>query len=345
MKRLQKLVSLMIMLGMIISLTACASDESSTSQDTGSSDTTTQTEEKTALRIGYFPNITHAQALVAKDQKKVETAVGDGVEVTWTSFNAGPAEIEALFAGEIDLGYIGPIPAITSNIQSSGDVSIVSNATNGGAVLVTRKDLVLDSPADLAGKKVAIPQIGNTQHVNLLKILSENELRPDTDGGDVEVKAVENSNVQQLMDAGEIDAALVPEPWGTVLEKEIGANVLLDYKDVWMEGDYSVAVVICSKDFKEAHPDIVKKFLAAHKEATLFINDNAEEAKSIINKQIEETSGKAIAPEVLDSAFSRLVVTDTINEESITQFAEISKQEGLIDDLPGENLIDTSFAE
>ena len=135
------------------------------------------TDGQTDVRIAYFPNITHTQALVLKNQGTLEEAWKDRCNVTWTSFNAGPAEIEAVFAGEIDLGYIGPVPAINANVKSNGDVKIISNATNAGAVLLVRNDAGISSVADLAGKKIAVPQIGNTQHLCLLDLLTQNGLK------------------------------------------------------------------------------------------------------------------------------------------------------------------------
>ncbi len=359
MKKSKVWILMLLMLSLMVGLTACGGDDSST-EATSEPEATSEAGEESAepddaegtetdggeavdLRIGYFPNITHAQALVLKDQGKVEEAVGDNVNVSWTSFNAGPAEIESIFAGEIDLGYIGPIPAINAYEQSEGDVNIIANASDGGAVLVTRKDLVLEDAKDLDGKKVAIPQLGNTQHLSLLNILKENDLKTVQAGGTVDVVAVENAQVQQLMDSGELDAALVPEPWGSVLEKEIGANLFLDYKEVWMNGEYPVALVICSKDFKTEHPDVVEKFLAAHKEATLFINENLDEAKEIVNRQIKEASGKDTAADILDAGFSRMTITEVLNEDAVFAFAEVNKQEGFIKEVPDEQIIDTSL--
>lgn len=137
------------------------------------------------ISVGYFNNVTHAQALLMKSEKSLEKSVGDGVSVKWTSFNAGPAEVEALFAGDIDIGYIGPVPALSANVKSQGDVQILAGATKGGAVLIQRKGAGIRSVENLAGKSVAIPQIGNTQHLSLLKLLKDNNLKPVTEGGNV----------------------------------------------------------------------------------------------------------------------------------------------------------------
>ena len=180
------------------------------------------------VNIGYFNNITHAQALLMKSEKTLEQQLGSDVEVKWTAFNAGPAEVEALFAGDIDIGYIGPVPALTANVKSSGDVQVLAGATKGGAVLVCSPSQDISGVEDLDGKTVSIPQLGNTQHLSLLKLLSDNGLAPVTSGGSVNVSAVSNADVANTMNREDIDAALVPEPWGDTLIED-GAKVVLEY--------------------------------------------------------------------------------------------------------------------
>ncbi len=301
---------------------------------------------KTDVRVAYFPNITHTQALFLKNQGIIEKALGAETNVTWTAFNAGPAEVEAIFAGEIDLGYIGPVPAISANVKSDGDVSIIAGATNGGTVLVSGKDVSISSVTELSGLKVAVPQLGNTQHLSLLQMLSENNMKTSTNGGDVELIAAANADIKTMMDNGQINAALVPEPWGSILQNDISANVVLDYKDIWRDGDYSAAVVIVNNDFGKKHLDIVEKFLQAHKDATVYINENLEEAKEIVNKEIQEATNKSFDQTILDSAFNRLIISETIPVESIWDFANLSKEEEFIHKLPSEDtLIDQTYLE
>lgn len=284
----------------------------------------------TEVRIGYFPNITHTQALVLKDQGKLEEKWQDEYEVSWTSFNAGPAEVEAIFAGEIDLGYIGPVPAINAYMKSQGDVQIIANATDAGAVLLKRSDSDIETIGDLAGKKVAVPQIGNTQHLCLLQLLEENGLAPTSEGGDVEVVAVANSDVMNMMDQKNIDAALVPEPWGSILESQSGAVVVKDYDEIFLEGNYPTAVVVVRKEFMEEHPDLVKEFLEEHEAATDYINNNREELYTIINRQLEETTSKTYETDVLAKAFDRINVSSDIQEEAIQAFGKICYEQGFI---------------
>lgn len=289
------------------------------------------------VHIGYFNNITHPQALLMKAEGSLEECYGDSATVTWTAFNAGPAEVEALFSGNIDIGYIGPVPAITANVKSGGDVQILSSSSKGGAILVKREGSDINSVSDLSGKIVAIPQIGNTQHLCLLNLLSENGLAPATDGGTVTVAAVANADVANTMNNEDIDAALVPEPWGATLLAN-NAELLMDYDTIYYEGDYDVAVVVVRKEFMEEHPELVEQFLKEHEAATERINNQQSECLQIINQELEAATGKSIDSAILTEAFTRIGVSSELNKDSISRFADISLEQGFIDELPEDTL-------
>lgn len=302
-------------------------------------------ESRGEMRVACFPNITHAQALLMKNQKTLETKLGDDYEVSWKTFTAGSSEIEAIFAGEIDIGYIGPVPAVNGNVKSDGDVTVIANAADAGAVLVKGTDSGIESIEDLEGKTVAIPQIGNTQHLCLLNLLSENGLAPVSEGGTVEVVAVENSNLQNMFDQGNVDAALVPEPWGTILTDSGNIDLLLDYQDIYLDGNYPVAVVIVRNEFMEAHPDAVETFLQAHLDATEEINSNLEGSVDAMIAEIESLTGNAYEKETVLSSFARTNVTTELNREALDNFAETSLEQGFISALPKEGFVDTSLVE
>lgn len=324
MKNLKKTGILFIMLMVLAVMSGC-----------GKSD-----EKATTVNMGYFNNITHAQALLMKAEGKLESSFGEDITVKWNAFNAGPAEVEALFSGAIDIGYIGPVPAINANVKSNGDVVILSSATKGGAVLVGRKGSGIKDVKDLSGKVVAIPQIGNTQHLSLLQLLSDNGLKPASEGGDVTVSAVENADVANMMERGDIDAALVPEPWGATLLGQ-GAELLMDYDDIYMQGQYDVAVVVVRKEFMEANPELVEKFLKEHEEATKKVNEDTSTLKTI-NEELDRATGKSLSDTIISEAFGRIGVSTELNRESVMGFANISKEQGLISDLPEEGVL---FAE
>lgn len=288
--------------------------------------------EEVKVRVGYFPNITHTQALVMKEQGTLETRWEGEYDVSWTAFNAGPAEVEALFAGEIDLGYIGPVPAINAFMKSNGDVQIISNAVNAGAVLLKSPGSDIQSVEDLAGKKVAVPQVGNTQHLCLLQILADAGMAPTTDGGEVEVAAVANADVMTMMDQNSIDAALVPEPWASILESQCGAEVLLENDEIFMEGNYPTAVVVVRKEFMEEHPEVVKEFLEEHEAASKFATENTDELFTIINKQLEEETSKTYDLDVLKKSFERIQVTTELSQEALQEFGKICYEQGFIQD-------------
>jgi len=283
--------------------------------------------ELTEVRIAFFPNITHAQALYGKHIGFYEQAFGD-LNVRWLQFNAGPSVVEALFAGEVDIAYIGPIPAINAFLRSRGEVRVISGAANGGAVMVTRSDLFLTSPVELDGLRVAIPQLANTQHISLLNILRENGLETSDRGGSVSIVQADNADIRTLLDRGEIDAALIPEPWGARMIHEIGANLFLDEKQIWRDGNYPVALVIVDIRFLEAHPDVVKTFLQMHHDLTSMINKDIPAASEILNYELERLTGRALEPKVLDEALSRISITTDIDIDVLNDFIALLTAEG-----------------
>lgn len=320
------LISLVLIFSMITGLlTACGTQQGTTNSGAN---------KNTNVRIGFFPNITHSQALIGKANGSFQKAIGESNPIEWKQFNAGPAEIEALFAGAVDIGYIGPGPAINGYTKSQGDITIIAGATDAGAILVSRKDLPIKDIKELSGKKVAVPQFGNTQDLSLRNLLQANGLTDTTKGGTVEVRQADNPDIKTLLDKGEIDAALVPEPWGSTLVKDIQANVVLDYNQVWREGNYSSAVVVVRTEFLKNHPDIVENFLKNHVDLTDYINTHKEEAKQTVNAQITELTKKPLSPEILNAAFDRLTITTNPEKDSILDFVTLSVNAGFIKEKP-----------
>lgn len=313
----------------ILFLTGCTSDTSNT----------------TSVRIGYFANITHAQALIMKNSNTLESILGDTYNISWTAFTAGSSEMEALFAGAIDIGYIGPVPAINGNVKSNGEITIITNASDAGAVLVKSADSSIASISDLDGKTVAIPQIGNTQHLCLLNLLSENALFPVSDGGTVEIVAVDNSNLQNMFDQGNIDAALVPEPWGTILTASDDIDILLDYEDIYLNGNYPVALVVVRNEFMEEYPEAVASFLEAHIAATNEINTNLESSVDTIISEIANVTGNTYDKDVVLSAFYKTNITTNLNIDALYSFAQTAYKQDFISELPNQGLVDTSLLE
>ncbi len=269
--------------------------------------------EALVVRVGYFPNITHAQVLIgmAAERGDFVKAFETNAKIDPKIFNAGPAEIEALYAGEIDLAYIGPSPAINGFVRSKGEaLRIIAGAVSGGAVLVVRTGSNIKEAKDFADKRIATPQLGNTQDVALRYYLLNNKLAPREKGGTVSIVPTDNPNILTVFQKNEIDAAWVPEPWGARLVKEGNATIFLDERDLWQpDRKFVTGNVIVSTKFATTHPDLVRRWLAAHVDLTQWINANPTDAKRIANAEIARLTGKALPADVLDDAWKRLDVT------------------------------------
>src|ERR687898_2270256 len=263
------------------------------------------------LRIGYFPNINHAQAVIGLGNGTFQKALGDNIEVKTTIFNAGPSAMEALFAKQVDVTYVGPNPAINAYVVSQGkDVRIISGASSGGAVFVVRNDSGIQSTKDFANKKFASPQLGNTQDVALRKYLVDNGYKTTENGGNVTVTPVANADILTLFLKKDIDGAWVPEPWATRLVKEANGRIFVDERDLWPpEGKFVTANIIVRPDYLKENPDVIKKLLVAHVNETQWINDHKEEAIKEFNVQLKKLTRQNIPEDVLTESLTRLEFT------------------------------------
>lgn len=289
------------------------------------------------MRVGYFPNITHSQALIGMARGDFQTALGEAVEIQATQFNAGPSVIEAIFAGQIDLAYIGPNPAINGYIKSEGEaLHIVCGATSGGAAFIVRPAALIRSAADLAGKKIASPQLGNTQDVALRRYILDNGLQTFEQGGTVEVVPTDNPLILDMFRLGQIDGAWVPEPWASRLVVEGGGEVFLDERDLWPEtnGEFVTAHIIVSTKFLAEHPDMVKAWIRAHVDVTTWGLEHPAEAREVLNLEIEKLTGKKLAEEVLTMAWGRMTVTWDPISASLFTSAQSAYEAGFLKEEP-----------
>jgi NitT/TauT family transport system substrate-binding protein len=298
--------------------------------------TNIQRSEQKTLRIGYFPNINHAQAVIGLGRGDFQKALGDNVEVKTQIFNAGPAAIEALFANQIDVTYIGPNPAINGYVQSNGEaLRIISGAASGGAVFVVRNDSGINSPQDLANKKFATPELGNTQDIALRNYLLDNGYNTKEKGGNVEVLTVKNPDIVTLFLTRQIDGAWVPEPWGERLVREGGGKILVDERDLWPpEGKFVTAHIIVRPDYLESNPDVIKKLLEAHIDVTNWINSNKTSAIEAFNVELEKLTGKTIPKDVLNASLSRIDFTYDPIRLSLFQDANDAYNLGFLPENP-----------
>ena len=275
---------------------------------------------QTVIHVGAFPNITHPQAMVGKANAYFEKAMGPNVKIDWKSFNAGPSAIEALFAGAIDMTYVGPNPTISGYVRSDGEaLRVIGGAASGGAALIVRADAGIQKPEDFHGKRIATPQQGNTQDVALRAWLKAHGLKSNDKGGDVRIMPMANPDQLTLFVKKDLDAAWAPEPWATRLIREGNGKLLLDERDLWPHGQFVVTNLIVSTKFLKEHPDLVKNWLRANVELTDWTNKNLSEAKKLINQQIQKETGKALSTGLLDDAFTRIEVTyDPLRDTLLT---------------------------
>ena len=279
--------------------------------------------QKKVLRLGYFPNINHAQAVIGVGNGDFQKVLGGNIEIKPYIFNAGPSATEALFANQIDATYIGPNPAINAYIISGGkDIRIISGATSGGAVFVVRSDSGIESPKDFAGKKFASPQLGNTQDVALRKYLLNNGYKTKENGGNVEVIPAKNADILTLLLKKEIDGARVPEPWGERFIKEANSKLLVDERDLWPEGKFVTANIVVRTDYLQNNPDVIKKLLTAHVNETQWINSNKDAAIKEFNVQLKKLTRQTIPDDVLNQSLTRLELTWNPVKSSLIKSAD-----------------------
>jgi len=260
------------------------------------------------LRLGYFANVTHAAALIGVQQGYFADELGD-TKVSTQVFNAGPDEVEALFAGALDAAYIGPSPTINAYGQSNGDaIRIISGAASGGAQLVVRDGI--DKPEDLKGTTLASPQLGNTQDVALRSWLTSQGLDNSVDGGgDVTVAPTKNSDVGDAFDNGDVDGAWVPEPYASQLVLDHGAHVLVNERDLWPDGQFVTTNLIVRTEFLQQYPGTVEALLRGHVKAVELAQSDEDAAKKAVNAGLVTAGGKELDAAVLDRAWSELSVT------------------------------------
>jgi NitT/TauT family transport system substrate-binding protein len=292
-----------------------------------------QTEEKKVLKIGYFPNINHAQAVIGIGNGDFQKVLGANVEIKPFIFNAGPSAIEALFAKQVDATYVGPNPAINGYVISEGkDVRIISGATSGGAVFVIRSDSGINSTSDFANKKFGSPQLGNTQDVALRNYLLEHGYKTVENQGNVHILPAKNSDILTLFLKKDIDGAWVPEPWGERLIKDANGKLFLDERDLWPDGKFVTGLILVRTDYLKHNADVIENLLKANIEETQWINDNKQEAIKTFNTELKKLTGQTIAEDVLQQSLTRLEFTYDPIQQSLYKSADDAFKLGFLGD-------------
>lgn len=286
------------------------------------------------LRVGHFPNITHVQALVARNFERQGKSwygerVGPGVKLEWYVYNAGPTAMEAIFANSLDITYVGPNPALNAYSRSRGEeIRVVAGSVNGGAALVVQKDSGLKTAADFRGKKIATPQFGNTQDIAARAWLGAAGLRITQTGGDAHVLPTQNPDQLSLFLQKQIDAVWTVEPWVTRLELEAGGEVLLE------ETSAITTILVSSARFMKERRDLLKKFVAAHRELTEWIKANPEQAQQMVRDELKAIVRADISAEITARAWKRMALTGDTSREAFQTFLEGAQKVGFLRDVP-----------
>ena len=284
------------------------------------------------IRFGHFPNITHVQALVAHQLSRQGKGWFEerlGADIQWFIYNAGPSATEAIFARALDVTYIGPSPVLNGYAKSKGsEMRVLSGAANGGSALVTRAGANINSAADLKGRKIATPQLGNTQDVQLRAYLADNGFTITQTGGDAFILPTQNADQLALFQKGDLDAAWTAEPWVTRLELEAGARVLVEDRDT------NVTLLVSSSAFATEQPELAKKLVAANQELTQWIKDHPAEAKALIKAELTVLTGIAPHDELIDKALSRIVLTNEVSRASLDKMVISAQKAGFLKDMP-----------
>jgi NitT/TauT family transport system substrate-binding protein len=293
------------------------------------------------LRVGHFPNITHAQSLIARATARqgkgwFESRLAD-TKIDWFTYNAGPSAMEAIFAGSIDLTYVGPNPAINAYVRARGtDIRIVAGAANGGAALVVQPDLPVKTAADFRGRKIATPQFGNTQDVSARAWLTAAGLRITQTGGDAQVVPTSNPDQLALFKSRQLDAVWTVEAWVSRLEMEASGKVLVD------DRTSITTVLAASVRALQRRRDLVAKFVGAHKDLTTWMLANPHDAKRLAREELDIITRTQTPVELIDRAWSRIVFTSDVTREALESFLKSAQAVGFLRDTADlAQLVDT----
>jgi NitT/TauT family transport system substrate-binding protein len=301
--------------------------------------TSGKTSAPTTVRLGYFPNVTHAVALVGIEKGILANDLGTDKLDTSKSFNAGPAATEAILSGAIDATFIGPSPSITAFTQSHGAVKIVSGAASGGAGLVVKPTIT--SVDDLRGKTIATPQLGNTQDVALRAFLESKGFTTDTQGGgDVHIKPQDNSQTIDTFKQGTIDGAWVPEPYLSRLVIDGGGKVLVDERTLWPQGQWVTTNLLVRTAFLKDHPDTVKRLLNGLYDTVQYIKTNGADAQAAANEQLGTLTGKKLSTDVISAAFGNLSFTVDPLASTLRKQAQDAQAAGLLNSPKTDGIYD-----
>jgi len=282
-----------------------------------------ETTHENKIRVAYFPNISHAVPIIGMEKGTFQDQIGNNTVIESMLFDAGPQVIESIFAGSIDIAYVGPGPAINGFLKSENhNVKILSGAASGGASFIAHPNSKINSVADFGGKRIAAPQIGNTQDISLRNYLSENGLKPAEKGGSVIVLNIPNPDIYTLFAKGDIDAAWVPEPTATILVQQLDGKRLFNEEELWPDNRFASVLLIAREEYVNQNPNVINKWLEAHKQTVDWINSNPEQTRIIFIQFMKKETGKSLSDTLIDESLSNLEITSDPIVSSIHTFAK-----------------------
>lgn len=275
------------------------------------------------IRVAFFPSIVHAVPIIGMETQTFANNLNDGLDIEVKIFDSGPQVIESIFSNSVDIAYVGPGPVINGFLKSDGnDLKILAGAASGGASFVIQKNSGLELIENYSGKRVAAPQISNTQDVSLRHYLAENGLKSAEKGGDVFVLNIANPDIYTLFAKGDIDGAWVPEPWATMLVEELDGVRLFDENEFWPENKFSSVLLIGRSDYIEKNPEIIRKWINANEKTVQWINNHPNESKKLYNEFLKSYMGRTLPENIVEKSFLNIIITSEPLENSVYTFAE-----------------------
>lgn len=337
---MKKFISGAVLATTVLVVSACGTSNDEAPNDNEVSGNSSN--EDSEVNIGYFPNLDHAAAIVGKEKGYFADEMGDSIE--FQNFPNGNEFMESLDAGVIDLGYVGPGPAINSFLSGS-DVVVIGAAANGATLIVSREDSGIHSLEDFSGKSFATPGNGCTHNVQLEQMLLEKGMKTNRRNGEVEHQSrVNPASMVAMFEQGSIDAAAAPEPWGTLLVEEHNANVVTEWNDVFLGEELASVVLVTTNEFLEANPEKIEQALVAHKRSVEFAQTNEAETLETVNDLIYGLTQTRLPDHVLEKAWQRMEVTTETHADALQAWANASyEQEFMTEDPNLDGFVDTSI--
>lgn len=288
--------------------------------------------EPVELRLGYFPNVTHAQAMLGVSRGDFQRAVGPDVKLAGQTFNAGPALIEAVYAGHIDIGYVGPSPVLNGFVQSKGEeVRVIAGSATNGVLIIGNKARNITRLEQLKGGRVATPQFANTQDISARYFLKERlGVKFKSDGGETDIIPMANPDIETLFAKDQIDGAWVPEPWGSRILNRGLANLIMEEKELWPGQEFPITCVIARRAFVDNHPELVERFLRAHVALTRELQADAVRFGPELNAELERLTMKKLPEAVVDGALRYTGFSYEISGEAFELQFKMAKSLGLL---------------